>query len=285
MGQAIAKAVEVSTTDSFVIDTTGADDTINPSKTHFGNIWQLAYDINNQIADANIDLIWARSSTAGDLASTPPIFTVVSNTTAGGPTLVDITGTLAVKLGFTGSESVQSGTAGGNSISYIVATYQPEEVFIPTYYSSDQGWFNEDANDVFKGTMGTDGNLSGVNYTARKKRTIEWPAEFATNAIEYADSATAFQRVRSFTYVIHGARSMVLAESGSGNVYTKGVYFIEDLDSVTLQSEYDSGDDVQDNMLFCSCGPPRINGPHMDISKRYFDISLELTTAVAPSTY
>jgi hypothetical protein len=298
--QAIAKAVEVSTADTFIINTDGADQTINPSQNLFPNIFALIADLNDQITLTGAALSWVGQDAADSFSITAN--RVEAYISAAGDTITDIAGTLAPTLGFTGNETPDT----SGSASFIVANYPPEEVWLPTYHTSDQSWFNEKPGEVFKGARGTDGNLSGIAYTARRHRMAEWPWEHGENAIENADpnpatgnsTANKADRLayaaRSFSKVINDARSMVLAQSGSNNLYCKGVYFIEDLDLYgttvgALPATWDSGSVEFDstgllsNYVFCSCGPPQINGASSDISRRYYDLALDLTTAVAPA--
>jgi hypothetical protein len=285
--QAIAKTVEVSTTDTFIINTNGTDQTINPSQTIFPNVFALAADINDQITLSQCTLGWNGAASAVALGQSERFY-VSTNVGGGGDTLIDITGTLAATLGFNGSESV-SGS------SYILATYAPEQVFLPTYINRDNKWFNEDPADMFKGNVGTDGNLSGVNHQGRKKILREWEWEFNYNCMEYADdtgAATAIvnsRAARCFARIINDARQMTLAETGSSNKYCKGVYFIEDTDafdvlSSGLPTSWDSGGVTpSDNYVFCSAGPPQVGGSHREDARAYYPISVELTQAVAPS--
>jgi hypothetical protein len=218
--QAIAKTVEVATTDSLIIDTTASDQTINPSGTLFANMFAVGEDIHDQITLSDCALGWsgtALSSFLGISSAYNNRFYVTATTATTG-TLVDITGTIATKLGFTGSETpVTSG-----SLNLIFATYQPEEVWFPTYVNGDTNWFDQLPADRFKGTEGSDGNISGVNYTARDRATKNWEYEFSYNAIPYADDTgdsaaiVAARAVRSFSQVLGDAASMSLAQSGSG---------------------------------------------------------------------
>jgi hypothetical protein len=140
---------------------------------------------------------------------------------------------------------------------------------------------------MFKGQTGVDGNLSGIAYTARKGRNCTWPWILATNAMERANSGTAFEAERCFSKVVNDARQNVLAESGSGNVYCKGVYFIENLTTYTgsagaLPTSWDSGTPNVSNYLFCSAGPPVVDGASDSEQRAYYDLELMLTSAVAP---
>ena len=289
--QAILKAVEVSTSDTLIINTDGVDQTINPSQTLFPNILALWADIGDQITLTGASVQWAGGVEAA--ANSIPAHRCRVRITPAGDEIVDIGGTLASKFGFTGSESVGSDVFG----TYIGATYSPEEMWLPqesddgtTFvgrHSSDQNWFNENPTDMFRGSKGVDGNLSGIAYTGRKMRQAEWPWIAATNAIEKADSATTFQSARCFSKVINDARQMVLAESGSGNKYCKGVYYVENLDNYgwsedDLPETWGDGD-VDENYVFCSAGPPTVGGASGETSRRYYDVSLDLTQAVAPS--
>jgi hypothetical protein len=298
--QAIAKAVEVSLTDTFIINTSGADQTINPSQNLFPNIFALIADLNDQITLTGAALKWVGSEEAASFSITAN--RIEAFISAAGDTITDIAGTLAPTLGFTGNETPDT----SGSSSFIVANYPPKEVWLPTYHTSDQNWFNENPGELFKGTTAEDGNLSGIAYTARKKRTADWPWEHGENAIENADpnpatGNTATNKAdrlayasRCFSKVVNDARRMVLEYAASGNLYCKGVYFIEDLDqygfsSSALPTSWDSGSVEFDstgllsNYVFCSAGPPQVGGASADNSRRYYDVSLDLTTAVAPA--
>jgi hypothetical protein len=184
--QALAKAVEVSATDEFIINTTGTDQTITASQTLFPNIFALAADINSQIILAGGALVW--STAADDAAFGTGTNKMLVTTTQ---QLVDIPGALATKLGFNGSESV-----GGSY--FISANYTPEEVWFPSCHSSDQNWFRVPAEALFKGTRGTNGQWSGIVYEARETVNKTWPAEYAYNSIEKAapaDASTAADRL------------------------------------------------------------------------------------------
>ena len=289
--QAIAKTVEVSTAAEFVVNSTGTDQTVNPSQNLFPNVFALAADIDDQSSTLSFSVEWIESDGGvSPLTFTPNRFIVICSTE-----LVDITGAIATKLGFDGTETVREIV--GGSLWAIAATNAPEDIWLPQsttasgtiipMHTSDQNWFNENPNELFKGTKGTDGNLSGIAYSGRKMRVADWPWIDATNAIPKANSATTIQSVRSFSYVVNSARQMVLDYSTSGNKYCKGVYYVENTDTYGinnsgLPTSWDSGD-VNENYVFCSAGPPQVQGASSDITRRYYDVSLELTTAVAPA--
>jgi hypothetical protein len=243
--QAILKAVEVATTDTFIVtDDVGGGQTTNPSQTLFPNVLALLSDFLND-GNPNVASIYLNTSNK-------VVVVCVGNA-------VSITGTLAATMGFTGSET-----------------------------PSGSNMFNELPTEMFRGSEGADGNLSGVSYTARKRVNKMWPWESATNAIELANSATAAQAARSFTKVIHDARQMVLAQSGSSNVYCKGVYYLPDVSvyhgAGTLPSTWNSGS-VTGDYVFCSAGPPTVSGASDTTQRAYYDISLDLTTGVAAYTW
>jgi hypothetical protein len=159
-------------------------------------------------------------------------------------------------------------------------------MWVPELHTSDTNWFNENPEEVFKGQSGVDGNLSGIAYTARKGRTCTWPWIKAENVIERANSGTSFEADRCFVKVVNDARTKVLAQTGSGNVYCKGVYFIEDMDTYVgigiLPTSWDSGTPNVSNALFCAAGPPVIDGASDSEQKAWYDLQLKLTAAVAP---
>jgi hypothetical protein len=284
--EALAKVVEVSTSDTFIIswnDGAPQSETINPSQTLFPNILALIADISDQMTG------WAYLTTG---------YKVGTNNGSGSAGATTITGTLASTLGFTGSETPSS--------DYITSTYTPEELWLPTNHSSDGQWFRSSAAEKFKGSIGTDGNRSGISYAARDKRPAEWPVEHAYNAIEKADptkATTAADRLartaRCFRKVLDDARAMSLSESGSGNKNCKGVYLICDLDDYVgegaggvsnyLPETWDSGDVEYDsagalsNYIFCSIGPPRIPGESDQRTRSLYTCTVELTTAIAPT--
>lgn len=279
---AFCAAVEVSTADTLIITEagTGNTQTINPSQTLFPNVFALFSDLCSQIT---------LSVTAGcfnyyhlyPTSQTPYKFGLFSL----GAALVSVTGTLAAHFGFTGGETpAESGAI-------IEATYAPKYVWFPTYAPSDTEWFSANPNDQFSGALGLDGNLSGFAFPAKKKRVFQFPCESATNAIEYADSASAVQVLRCFQYVISYARAMTLAQSGSSNLYCKGIYYIPDVDAMTTTHASDTAllpttwgtGSITGEYLFASPGAPVIRGASNDRSRKYYDVELELTVATAPS--
>jgi hypothetical protein len=246
--QAICKTVEVATTDTLIItDSSSGAVTINPSQTIYPNILALIADLFDVGAVNLLDMYIDSSYKAGTETPSP------------------------------------AGT--------ITATYTPEHMFLPTYHTMDLDWFNEEPGDKFKGSFGSNGQLSGVEYTAQKVRRLRWPDEFNYNAMEKADDTGAPSNVRAarearcFTGVVHAARGMVLAQSASNNLYCKGVYFIEDLDSYdgsgNLPTVWGAGD-VDENYVFCSPGEPIVMGASRDI-RRYYDLELLLVQSEVPT--
>jgi hypothetical protein len=282
--QAICKAVEVALTDTFIIeeDATGASQTINPSQTLFPNVLALWSDIVSQITLANTTGAFNYYALLTTL-QTPLKCLLVST----GDDLISATGTLAATFGFTGSETPLTPVSG----TMIEATYRPKHIWFPTYVSSDSNWFSEDPDEMFSGTMGQDGNLCGLGFNAKQKRKFQWPWDHAYNAIKYANSATAYQTTRCFQQVIHDARGMALAQSGSNNLYCKGVYYIHDVDALTtanssntalLPTTWNSGT-VVGTYVFCSPGAPVVVGASTAELRSYYDLELELTVGTAPS--
>jgi len=293
MQQAICRAIEVDTsTDTLTVQVAGgAVRTLTPSHSLYANILSLLQDLATQE-------IWGEF-TIGINSSYKVVITAVAGdvAVAVGGTLGAVAGTANTILGFTGEESVSAGV--------FTAAYTPQGMWLPTYITSDTNRWTEAPGETFRGSMGADGNLSGVSYTARRKRTLTWPWEFNYNAIEYADDASdsdekgyIARAQRSFTRVITDARQTALAYSGSGNLHCKGVYFIHDLDAfqgVTANNwpastSWTSGNLITDTtsddwlgFIFCSAGPPTITGASDDTQRAYYDLSLELTSAVAPS--
>jgi hypothetical protein len=259
--QAILKAVEVSTSSTLAIYANYLQYIYSPSKNIYANILELVKDIADQ-ADSD-----------GFTFSFSADFKIK----IGGKTITNVGGYLADDFGFTGTE-----TAGDP----ITATYTPLYMWLPTYHSSDTNQFMIDTSESFKGTLGSDGNIAGVAFTARKKRTVTYPWEHAYNAIEGACDATAAQQARCFVKVINDARRMVLSYSGSGNLNTKGVYFIENLKTIT-DSLPDVGDwasgDIDDDYIYCTADAPQITGASDDTNRAYYDLSVNLTSAVAPT--
>jgi hypothetical protein len=280
---AFCTAVEVATTDTLIITEagTGNTQTINPSQTLFPNVFALFSDLCNQITLVST----TGAFNTGSLSASYELDKFAFSSSAAD--LVTITGTLAAHFGFTCGESVTP--IGGDTA--IIATYKPKYIWFPTYAPSDTEWFSANPADTFSGNIGMDGNLSGYGFTAKKKRVMQFPCESATNAIEYADSATAVQVLRCFQYVINYARAMTLAESGSSNLYCKGVYYIPNVDTMTtahiadtagLPTTWGTGS-ITGEYLFASPGAPVIRGASNDRSRKYYDVELELTVATAPS--
>jgi hypothetical protein len=288
--QAIMKAVERPST-ALGLELTFPSDpdlTIYPSQELFPNVLALAADLNDQLVTAtagylagsthlvfntNNGLIRFRTYTAG-------IFTNPS-VTASFPSL----GFLQASGGDTGS----TGTINGLTGSWWNAAEPPRETFLPNYYTSDAWYFVDDADEVFRGVTGVDGNLSGTNFTPRAKRNLEWRFQTSTNALKNDPNATLEQSRKSFENVINTARENRLTLS-TDNTYCKGVYFIDDIsvyyaDGTTIDkfpTSWGSGSTTGD-YIFCSAGKPNIIGASINNTKNWYDCSVELTTAVSPA--
>ena len=264
MKQAILKAVEMQNGDYLRISYNGGSTAAYPTKSLFSTVTELIRDLSTVLVGSGISVF------LGDEEHDDFKCKIHYNT------LLSITGTanMFLLLGFTGSETVSSG--------YIKATYRPENIFIPTYHSSDDGYFQQDFADTFKGVTGSDGNLSGVKYYAKYKRTIKWPAEFATNSIIKADGATSFQTERCFQNIIQSAREMVCLNEDSSNKYCKGVYLTKDLE--TLANTTISGNGTIDgDYIYCTASEPNITGQTAQNNNHYYDIEVDLITGTAPT--
>jgi len=261
MTQAIARVIEVKTTDTLIVGTGTINEfTLNPSQTLFPNVLALLADLNDQAnPDYTIQLNSDYKTRIQGIGFTGPV-----------------TGTLAIPLGFDGTEEAAPS----------VSAYSPEHMWIPALSSSDTNWFREDPGEGFKGQNGPDGNLSGISYDSRKKRQVEWPWIISTNITERASSGTTFQAERCFDRVIMDARKSITRESASSNITSKGVYFIECLEDYTglgnLPTSWDSGVANSGNYLYCSPGLPEVKNASDAKQNGWYDVSCLLTSAVAP---
>jgi hypothetical protein len=265
--EAIMGTVEVdSSSEVFVIQrTTGGDWTYTPTENIFPNMLAMVRDMQAQ-EDADID-IYINSNNIIVFDCTSVITGI-----GGSPNIYSLVGSPAIS---------------GND---LVGQFTPQRSWFPEFRSDDGKWFTVESENVFRGTQGVTGNLSGISYTARQARDFTWPFIGATNAITDAATDDIFIYNGCFEHVINQSRSNTLQYEGSGNVYCKGVYYIVDFSkyqgaSATLPSSWGQGQANigTNNYVFCSAGPPRIGGNSNPRENLYFDLSLRLTTAKAPS--
>lgn len=211
--------------------------------------------------------------------------------------LVTISSTeLSALLGFRGDETISDG---------ITATYAPSHCYVPSYYSSNTDRWCSDSADAFHGAVGSDGNLCGITMSQREKKRFRWPVEIAKNAYPSAASASfefASGDIRlpetnsCFWSVVNGARTASISNAGS--ISPKGLYYVHDVSSLlgsaapSASITWDSGGtnfDVttaehQDLFVFCSvAGSPAPPVSHDPKLLSYYDVEVELTTAVAPT--
>jgi hypothetical protein len=210
--------------------------------------------------------------------------------TSSGATLTQTA--LSDLLGFTGSETGATRTA----------TYAPAFCWVSQHqYSMTERWI-PDFDQEFHGAPAMDGNLSGVTMSTRERLRLRWPWQPAASTYPSAatlsftgyDSAIRIPEQHScFCSIVSGSRTAYCTAASSGNVSPKGVYYIEALDDF-LGSEdattWDSGGtnfdlaSSPDGFVFCSA-QTAMKDPKaaQNNLKTYYDIEVELTTAVAPT--
>lgn len=216
-----------------------------------------------------------------------------------GGTAPSVSTPLSRLMGWTGSESASGGV--------ITASYRPQRCFVPTYYSSDTRRWHELSDDLFSGSVGSDGNLSGITLSAQEERSIDWPWESAPNTYEEAASLSVSisgtvyypEAERCFWTVANSARTSHLTASTSGNVSSKGVYFLDQLHrllgaspATAWPTSWDSGSTKFDltntahRSLYCFCSvptAPQTPGASKSDLAAYYDLAITLRTASAPT--
>jgi hypothetical protein len=142
------------------------------------------------------------------------------------------------------------------------------------------------------GAVSSSGALSGLAIPAQRRRTFKWSHELATNiGPEYAEDDTlADQCLDRF---VDGARTV----SGTLDVSPRGMYYAVNLDQYTgttpstaLPSTWDSGSvefaktSNPSQYVFCNVPDPLPTpSREQESNTTYFDISITLQTATAPS--
>ncbi len=259
--QAILGMIEVDKdNDELVIITTSGTFTLIPTRNTYANIIDLAKDLNTQLI--GFGNLWLND----DFKIT---ITFISRD------IVSISGTLNDILG-------GFYTAIGSSATYV---YIPLYSWIPRYRSNDGKWFAEESDSIIKGSIGVSGNLSGIAYTPRQKKSFEWP--FVKRENVFATGAENDSN-RSFETVINDSRAKVLQYADSGNIYCKGVYYISSIADYTghyskLTHDWVDGIANDETYVFCTADAPSVGGQSNPTVNKYYDVTLMLTTATAPT--
>lgn len=189
------------------------------------------------------------------------------------------------------SGDVISNILGGLSLFSLYryrASNTPQNCWFSDFSANDGKWFVRSSADVFRGSAGVDGMQSGVSYTARQTRTLQWPFIAAENAIEDANSATTAQAERCFELIVNGSRGKLLQYSTTGNLNPKGLYYVNDVsvyhgESAALPTTYAEGTPNSDNIIYCSAGPPVIAGNSRQSEDTAYNVTVALTHAAKPA--
>ena len=188
--------------------------------------------------------------------------------------------------------------AASGVVSTHTATDTPENVWLPSFWSSDGSQFAADQKTV-SASLNVVGQTSAVSLTGDTfGRSATWEVQTASNVYKSAwDSSYSWgstfypEQDRCLETLSLLARSVTLASEDSNNINPKGVYFINDVtdwqgDAPTnaLPSSMDSGG-INSDYIFCSIATDGMGNPSrsVDKSKDYYSVSIDLTSATAPT--
>ena len=270
---AILGMIEIdSSSDVLTINTTGSNFTLTPNRNTYANVIDLMKDLNDEFG-ANGDLFLMRKSNYAPGTYDTDFVPVIELATG------DVT-------------SITAGTikdilfsAFTTDASRTVADVTPLYSWIPDYRSKDANWFEVESGSIVKGSIGVSGNLSGISYTPRSKITKEW--NYITKNNTFSNSDISADMARSFETVINDARSNSLQYQASGNIYCKGVYYIDNINTYLgngslTDTWVDGYPNSTSSYVFCTADAPQVGGASTDRLDTYYDVTLTLTTGTAP---
>ena len=268
--QAILGMIEIDkANDTLEIVTSVGTYDLVPSYYTYANVIDLLFDLNSKLG-ANGDMYLSKTGVSGMTSDFKPVIELA-------------TGTMT---------SITSGTikdilfaAFVPSAGKAIALYTPLNCWIPEYRSKDGNWFEVESGSVLKGSVGVSGNLSGIAYTTRQKREIEW--DYITKDNTFTGVGTSTVNKRSFENVINNARANSLTYAGSDNIYCKGVYYIHSIvdyigSASELSNTWTDGSPNSQTYVFCTADPPNIAGQSDSNMNTYYNVTLGLTTGTAP---
>ncbi len=178
------------------------------------------------------------------------------------------------------------------------ATDTPENIWLPSFWSSDGSYWAVDQTNVVA-TTNVVGQTSAVKLTDDMyAREITWDAQDSANVYKDAWTtsftwSTVFypEQTRCLENLSMLSRSATLSAEASENVNPKGTYFIKDTDDWTgdaptnaLPATMDSGG-IDADYLFCSIATKGMGAPtrSSDRSRAHHNVSVDLKSATAPT--
>lgn len=258
--------------------------TVTPTPGVWANMLSLIERINNSLSSSMVSL---------HLSSD---FKIVVTTTANTVSVTD--NSTARRLGFSGGE-IDGVT--------VTADYRPQECWIPTFYTKDTDRFQPDTSRLFFGSVGSDGRGSGIPMTSPPYRVLEYTNEKAPNVMKEASNITFDsggttyypESERCFETVINASRGAYNTATTSSNLYSSGLYFIDQLNQylgssplTTWPTSWGDGGiyfDItdaskRDDYIFTFVTDPAARPQASDVrTASYYDLSLRLNTATASS--
>ena len=261
INQCLLGCVEISAAATFHINDGVLNKSYTVSRTVYPNILYVFHLLKTQMASDGITLGFCK---AGQYASSGHHLYLKKSSWTVNPV---ISGDLADLLGMNLHYFSLS-----DHCAY--ANHKPRNSWFPEYHSSDNNQFIKKSGEVFKGAMGTDGSLSGINFEASYERTVSWPWQSSTNSIKYSENSDS--SVVNFEDFINSTRTIITKEPASKNKNIKGLYLIEDWNF--LVNYLASYNDIFISKKYASCVA---DVPVLKMSdgenRNYLDCSVKLT--------
>lgn len=289
--QAFMRPIEINDAlhGDFNVDIGGTPRALSGTEGVYGCILPLVYAVNYW---ANTYNAYAYLNTSGKVV----IYHASSN--VGISTLTEFSRV----LGFT--ETIAATTTS------ITAQQTPLYCWFPTHHSYDGSRWWRDPTDRFKGGMGPTGGQFGVTLPSSYRRNFSYSTNYSANTYDEAErdyytflSVDYFPASeRAFEAFIDGAITAQTNYSDSGNVSSKGVYYIDrayeyfglsptraiprGTEMLAGGIHFDLDDNSKrDNFVFCQVDP-NVSRPAMTNPKSasYYEPQFTLVTDDTPDT-
>jgi hypothetical protein len=268
----LARPIEITASNNtLTVDRGGGAAAVNLTVGVYGCIAMIMDELEDQLKAENAGWTAQLTSDFYVVLANADDFTVVWTDTA----LRDL-------LGFTAGLAVPATS--------FTATMIPENCWLPAKVRADQGVWEPNLKQRFRGVRAQSGIVNGLSTGKVLYETeITQDTEFGYNLLR-SKGRSAVEQKRSLETFVDGSRD---SYPSTGNVSTGGFYFWKDYTALDEESSMDAGDastfnytSGADDYVFCEFDPDwnLPTNPTMGSGHLYYNVKIPIRTAPIPTS-